>query len=207
MKRPILVLSALALATVAGVGITALPTAYASQPEKAAAAPGVFSVDTTHSSLIYKIKHQDVAYFYGRFNDVNGAFKLDPASPESGSVDMTVKADSVDTGNKKRDDHLRSQDFFSAKEFEKITFKSTSVKKSGENTFDVTGDFTMHGVTKQITVPVEFTGAATGRRGQIAGIHTTFTIKRSDYGMDFMQGKGLGDEVTITASLEGGAAG
>ena len=203
MKRQILAFSAFALVSVAGVAVVTAPSrANAPAP---AASRAALQIDTAHSSLLFKIKHKDVAWFYGRFGDVKGTFDLDPANAAGGSIEVTVKAESIDSGNQKRDEHLRSPDFFSAKEFETMTFKSTSVKKTGEHTFDVAGDFSLHGVTKQITVPVEFTGKASGQRGgDVAGIHTTFTIKRSDYGMSYMQGGGLGDEVTIIASLEGG---
>ena len=186
--------------TIAGLGSG--PVALAS-PAAMQAGPAAYSVDTGHSSVLFRIKHNDVSWFYGRFNTFNGNFSFDPGSGEITGVDVTVDAESVDTGNKRRDDHLRSPDFFSSKEFPAISFKSTSLRKTGENTFEVTGDLSLHGVTKQITVPLEVTGAASGRRGPVAGIHSTFTFARSDYGMNFMVGAGLGDEVTIIVSLQG----
>lgn len=202
MKSRILALSAATIAAVAGIALYAVPSqATAGQAAKASAS--AFNVDGAHSSVVFKIKHNDVAWFYGRFNDLKGVFTVEP---ESGAIEITVNAESVNSGNEKRDNHLRSPDFFSSKEFPTITFVSKSLKKTGETTFDATGDLTLHGVTKEITVPVEVTGRGEGRRGEIAGLHTTFTINRADYGMGYMQGRGLGDDVTLIVALEGGAA-
>jgi polyisoprenoid-binding protein YceI len=210
MNRSVLAVSTLVLTALAGVAIGwapqqgQQPAGRPSEQPSAAASAGSFSVDPVHSSLLFKIKHNDVAWFYGRFTDFKGSFAM---GPDAGAVQLTVNTESIDTGAKKRDDHLRSQDFFSATEFPTITFSSNSVKKTGENTYEATGDFTLHGVTKQITVPIEQTGKAKGPRGgELAGMQSMFTIKRSDYGMEFMQGKGLGDEVTIIASFEGRSA-
>jgi polyisoprenoid-binding protein YceI len=172
-------------------------------PAPVAADAASYSLDTSHSSVLFKIKHNDVSWFYGRFNGFDGHFSFDPQSRELSGVEVTVQAESVDTGNKKRDDHLRSPDFFSAKEFPAISFRSASVRRTGENTFEASGDLSLHGVTRQITVPVELTGAASSRRGPVAGIHSTYTFNRSDFGMNFMIGGGLGDEVTIIVSLQG----
>jgi polyisoprenoid-binding protein YceI len=118
------------------------------------------------------------------------------------NFDVTVKVDKLDTANAKRDQHLKSSDFFNAKQFPDIEFKSTGVKSTGDKTFDVTGDLTLHGVTKSITVPMTFVGAATTPMGARAGFDATFTIKRSDYGMNFMPGM-VGDDVTLMINLEG----
>jgi polyisoprenoid-binding protein YceI len=208
MMKSLVVLGAVAVTMLA----TTVATRFSSPAIAAVPAPSLraaATIDTVHSSLLFKIKHQDVAWFYGRFNEFSGTYALDPENADSGSVNLTIQAESVDTGNKKRDDHLRSQDFFSAREFPTITFQSSSVRKTGDNTFEATGDLSLHGITKEITVPVEFTGKKAGQRGELSGVHATFAIKRSDYGMNFMVGSGLGDEVTIIVSLEGrgGSAG
>ena len=97
----------------------------------------------------------------------------------------------------------RAEDFFNAEEFPSIEFKSKRVsKKKDSDVFEVTGDLTMHGVENELSCQVELTGQAETQRGTKAGFETTFTIKRSDFGMDYMVGKGLGDEVRVTLSLE-----
>lgn len=174
----------------------------------AARAADAFKVDAVHSAVVYRIKHMDVSYHYGRFDQVEGTFLLDKDNPSASVISITVPVDSVNSGNGGRDGHLKKADFFSVKEFPTITFKSTKVAAKGESggypAFEVTGDLTLHGVTKPVTVEVRHTGQGKGQKGEVAGLETTFTIKRSDYGMNFMVGKGLGDDVTITVSLEGG---
>jgi polyisoprenoid-binding protein YceI len=176
----------------------------AAAPAAAAAKTGAYKVDSGHSSMAFNIKHMNVAYFYGRFDKISGSFDLNKAKPEASTLEVTIDADSISTANDKRDGHLKSQDFFSTKEFSTLTFKSKSVKSAGENKYEVTGDLTLRGQTKPLTVTVEDTGRGAGRTGEVAGLRTTFTIKRSDFGMNFMVGKGLADEVEITVSLEGG---
>ena len=140
--------------------------------------------------------------FYGRFNDVSGTVVLDKADPSKSSVELTIPVESVDTHNEKRDQHLKSPDFFNAKQFPVMTFKSKQVESSGD-TYKVTGDFTLHGVTKPLTLEIKKVGEGKGMEGEIrGGGETHFTIKRSDYGMNFMQGP-LGDEINIVVSLEG----
>lgn len=164
-----------------------------------------YEIDSVHSSAIFRIKHFEASYFYGRFNDITGTVVHDEANPAGSSVEVTIKADSVMTGNGKRDEHLKSQDFFNAAEFPVLSFKSKGVKKgSGKGELEVTGDLTIHGVTKPLTTKVSHTGTGKGRGGEVAGFETVFTIKRSDFDMKFMVGP-LGDEVQVTISLEAGS--
>jgi polyisoprenoid-binding protein YceI len=204
MRRTILA-SVVAVAALSGLGAglaSGLLPATAAVPQSAS--PKTYDVDAVHSAILYKVKHLNASWSYGRFNKFSGKFLLDPKEPANSVIDVTVDVDSIDSGNEKRDNHLRSQDFFSAKEFSTITFKSTSVKKKDDKTFEVTGDLTLHGQKKPLTVTVDLVGAGPGARGgEVAGIHSVFTIKRSDFGMNFMVGP-LGDEVTMTVSLEGG---
>ncbi len=168
------------------------------------AAPKAYSVDTVHSTVLFRVKHLNASWAFGRFNDVTGTFLFDAETPANSSLDITIKAESVDTASENRDKHLRSPDFFSSKEFPVITFKSTAVRKTATDSYEVVGDLTFRGVTKAITTSIEQTGAGPGMRGgEIAGMLTTFTIKRSDFGIDYMP-QALGDDVTVTVSLEGG---
>ena len=164
-----------------------------------------FKVDSTHSTLIFRVKHMNASYAYGRFNAISGEFAIDEANPAASSFNFTIKTDSVDTADAKRDAHLKNADFFNAAQFPTITFKSKTVKAAGKGAYDVTGDLTLHGVTKPITVKVEHTGTSKGMGGAtIAGIESTFTLKRSEFGMKNMVGP-VGDDVTVTLSAEGGA--
>lgn len=193
------------LAGITGVGAIAAGRPEAAAPAKAAPiGEGAFTVDAVHSAVIYRVKHLNVSQSYGRFNDISGTFNFDAAKPEASSLDVTVKTESVDSGNEKRDAHLKSQDFFSAKEFPEISFKGKSFKKVADDKFDVQGDLTLHGVTKPLTVSVNVVGTGPGMRGgEVAGIEARFTVKRTDFGVNYMAGKGLGEDVDMIVSLEG----
>lgn len=172
-------------------------------PAPAGAAPATYKVDPVHSSNVFRIKHNNVANFYGRFKEMSGSVNWDDADPTASSLKVEIPAASVDTGAGARDNHLKSPDFFNAAQFPTISFVSSSVTKSADNTYKVSGDLTLHGVTKPVTVDLVKTGAGKdGRSGKdLIGLETTFTVKRTDYGMDFMVGP-LGDDVQIIVSLE-----
>ncbi len=163
-----------------------------------------YEIDSVHSSVIFRAKHMGVTYNYGRFNEFSGNITLDNTDISKSMVEFEVKTASVDTGNAKRDQHLRSPDFFNAKQFPVITFKSTNVSaKSGkENMLEVTGDFNLHGVKKSITIDVEITGEKKSKQvGEIIGFHSTFNINRSEYGFDFAL-DAVNDDIQITVSVE-----
>ncbi len=160
-----------------------------------------FKIDPVHSSIIFGIKYFGTD-FYGRFNDVSGKVVLDKADPSKSSVELTIPVESVDTKYEKRDQHLKSPDFFNAKQFPMIVFKSKSVEASGD-TYKVTGELLLHGVTKPLTLEMKKGTEEKGMEGEIrGGGETRFTVKRSDFGMNFMQGP-LGDEVAMIVSVAG----
>ncbi len=162
-----------------------------------------YSVDTAHTYVMFRVKHLGVGYSYGRFNGPAGKFVFDEASPSNSSIEMQVKADDIDTNVDKRDSHLKSADFFNAAEHPAISFKSTSVKKISDDMYEVAGDFTLLGKTRPVTMKAKDTGAGKDPWGKYRrGFETTFTIKRSEYGMNFML-NGVSDEVDITVSVEG----
>ena len=139
--------------------------------------------------------------FYGRFNELEGTIDWDAeAGP---SFDVSIKIESVDSGNEALDRHLKNADFFDAKQFPTMTFKSTGAKKMGDN-WKVMGEMTMHGVTKAVEVDMEFVGRADVGRGDRVGFETTFTVNRSDFGMNWgVENGALGDATKIIVSLEG----
>ncbi len=171
-------------------------------PASLTRAADTYKIDSVHSSVAFSALHLGITNFYGRFNEVAGDVVFDKENPAKSSVNVTVQTESIDTHNPKRDQHLKSPDFFNSKQFPAITFKSNKVEGSGDS-FKVTGDFTLHGVTKPITVEFKKLGEGKGMQGEMrAGGETKFTIKRSEYGMNFMPG-GVGDEITVMLSLEG----
>jgi polyisoprenoid-binding protein YceI len=170
-----------------------------------APAADTYKIDPVHATAIFRINHFGSSFVYGRFDDVEGTFTVDEQKPEDVMFDVTIKADSIDTNSAARDKHLKSADFFSVNEFPTLTFKSTSVKSAGDKKYDVTGDLTIHGVTKSVNASVDFVGTADGtqmKMGFRAGYEAHLTIKRSDFGMDKLVGP-VGDEVQLIVSLEG----
>ena len=161
-----------------------------------------WQVDPVHSAIFFKVKHLGAAWAYGLIHAPTGKIVFDPSNPTASSLEVTAKVANIDTGNSNRDTHLKSNDFFAGGQHPNITFKSTSWKPAGENKFEVTGELTLRGETKPLTVTLEFTGTGKDRQGtDVAGFETTFTIKRSDFGVNGAQG-GVGDEVTLSVSLE-----
>lgn len=170
-----------------------------------------YNVDASHSEVSFQIRHL-VTQVRGRFNDFQGTINLNPQKMTDSTVELRIKAASIDTANADRDKHLRSADFFDVEKFPEIVFKSTSIKATGKDTYAVTGNFTMHGVTKQITLPVTFLGTARDPWGNDkAGFETTGTLDRKDYGIVWNAaldagGAILGDEVKIAVNLEANKA-
>ncbi len=158
-----------------------------------------YKLDEAHMGFYFKINHLGFSETMGRFNKAQGTFTLDA---DKSSFDFTIDAASIDTGVEKRDDHLRSPDFFNVKQFPKLTFKSTGVTVS-DDTYSVAGDLTIHGVTRPITFQLQKIGEGDGPGGSYrSGFSTTHVIRRSDFGMDKML-PAVGDEVTMMISFEG----
>ena len=193
-RRIVLMLAALTV----GVGLIG-----ALRAQSAPAAPATYKLDGVHSMVIFRIKHLGVSYTYGRFNDVSGTVKWAGSNPAGASFDVTIKAASVDTNEPRRDQHLRGPDFFDAKQFPTIRFKSTNTEAGEGGAFKLTGNLTLHGVTQPITVTFQQIGEGKDPWGGYrAGFESTFKIKRSDFGMTKIL-NAAGDEVTLMVSLEG----
>jgi polyisoprenoid-binding protein YceI len=170
-------------------------TATCAQPTK-------YSIDNTHTSVIFGIGHLNLSYTYGRFNKVGGEFTLDPGDPTKSQFKVTIDAASVDTNNAERDEHLRSAEFLEVTKFPTLEFESSSATKT-EKGFDVVGKMTIHGVSKEITVSLTKVGEGSTPFGDYrAGFLTQFTLKRSDYDMKNLL-NAVGDDVSITLSFEG----
>jgi len=168
-----------------------------------ALAADTYEIDGAHSQVIFKVKHLGVSYQYGRFNDISGQVVYDEKNPAKSSVEISIKAQSADTANEKRDTHLKGPDFFNAAQFPLLTFKSKSVKKTQENAFEVTGDLTVKGVTKPLTFNFTRTGAGPDPWGKYrSGGEAAFAIRRSDFGITYMP-DALGDEVQLLLTFEG----
>lgn len=178
----------------------ALSLGFALAPALTAA--DTYAVDPVHTVALFKVKHLGVSHSYGRFNDIAGSIVYDAANPSASKVDITIQAASIDTFNQKRDAHLTGPDFFDAKQFPTLTFVSTGFKKVADQNYEVTGNFTLHGVTKPLTLTVVKVGEGKDPwNGYRIGFDATFTIKRSEFGITKML-DGIGDEVAITFATE-----
>ena len=170
----------------------------------ARAAVESYVIDPVHSSLGFTIRHF-VSKVPGTFTKTTGTITVDRENLEKSSVDAVIEVGSVTTANEKRDNHLKSPDFFDVANFGTATFKSKSWKKTGDNTFDVTGDLNLHGVTKEVVLHTTLLGFGPGARGaQLSGWEATTILKKSDFGVTgpAMLSKTLGDEVKITIGIE-----
>jgi len=169
-------------------------------PLAAVAQPVTYKVDPVHSGVSFTIRHF-VSEVERRYKDYAGTIKYDAQHTADSSVQFTVQAASIDTGNESRDKDLRSDGYFSVEKFPTLSFFSTKVTPKGSNSFDVTGNLTIKGVTKTITIPASFLVEMKTPMGQRAGFRSAFTIKRSDYGVS--GGAGIvGDDVNITIRVE-----
>ena len=172
------------------------------------AAPQTYVVDSPHSEADFSVRHM-MSKVTGKFDDFAGTINLDRANPGASSVEFTIKTASINTGDADRDKHLRTPDFFDAAKNPEITFKSTSIKPSKtKNVYDVTGDLTMRGVTKRVTLPVEFLGFQKDPWGnERAGFALETTLNRKDYGINWNKsldngGFLVGDDVKVSINLE-----
>ena len=167
------------------------------------AADYVVDKEGQHAFVDFKISHLGYSFITGTFKDIDGKFSFDAAKPEDSKIEFNVHTASVFTNNAERDKHISSKDFLNASKFGKATFVSTSVKSTGANTADVTGDLTLLGVTKPVVVKATFLGEGKDPWGGYrAGFEGTTSIKRSDFGKQ----KDLGpksDAVELYVSFEG----
>ncbi len=147
---------------------------------------GDYTLDLAHTRIGFSARHAMVTKVRGQFNEFTGSAFLDAENPANSKVEITIKAASVDTRNADRDAHLRSNDFFAMEEYPEITFRSTHVEQASEDEYYVTGDLTIRGTTKPVTVNFQLTGAAADPWGNFrVGFEGQTTINRKDWGVSF----------------------
>lgn len=166
-----------------------------------------YVIDKDHSKISFEVAHLVISTVTGEFKKFKGTFKFNPKDFSKTELDATAETASVDTSVKKRDDHLKSADFFDAKKYPTMTFKSKSAKKTGDNTFDLLGDITIRGVTKPTTFKVTYKGEIKAKDKITLAFKGTTEINRKDFGVNFQNiveaGPVVGDTVTINISCEG----
>jgi polyisoprenoid-binding protein YceI len=178
-----------------------LPAALSS----AALANETYKFDQSQSTIGFKV-HQFLGTTNGRFTKFSGEIDIDREHPEKSSVSAKIDVRSIDTGIQKRDDHLRSADFFNVAKFPEITFKSRSVKQTGPQSGDILGDFTMHGVTRPVTLHVKLPSLLSNEAKQTRWVVTAEPLKRREFNLMFSQGaeavSGISQTVAINIEVE-----
>jgi polyisoprenoid-binding protein YceI len=173
----------------------------------AAATTTTYNIDKAHSEATFQVRHL-LTKVRGRFSDFAGTIQYDEARPENSVVEFTIQATSIDTSEKDRDTHLRSADFFEVEKFQTLTFQSRSIARKGTNQFNLTGDLTLHGVTRQVSLDVEFLGKAKDPWGnERIAFEAETTVNRKDFGLHWNAaletgGFLVGDEVKISLSVQ-----
>jgi polyisoprenoid-binding protein YceI len=166
-----------------------------------------FTIDKAHSEVHFQVRHL-ITKVRGRFTDFNGVVVFNPSRPDLSSVTLTIDARSVDTSAADRDQHLRSDDFFAVDTFPTLTFTSTRVSRKSDESYEVAGALTIRGVTKEVTLPVQFLGEGKDPWGNVrVGFETELTINRKDFGLLWNAaletgGFLVGDDVKITVSAQ-----
>lgn len=163
-----------------------------------------WKLDPVHCMAVFRIQHMGAGMFWGTFNDVSGSVTYNEDDSVAPVFTVTVAVDSIGTGTAKLDKTLKGPQFFNAKEWEAITFVSKSAERVAEKKWNITGDLSMHGETKTITALVEVTGVIGNPVQKKAGFEATFSIKRSDFGMNWgVKNNAVGNEVKLVVALEG----
>lgn len=165
-------------------------------------APEIYKIDPAHSFVTFSISHVGFSFLQGRFDEVSGEFTYDPAKPSANTVDTRVATTSVDTNHAERDKHLRSKDFLDAQSFPLATFKTTSFEPNGDDGV-LTGNLTLHGVTKPVKLDLKFVGAGKDRYGNYRRGYITHTvIKRADWGISYNFGPAA-ESMELQFAMEG----
>ena len=176
-------------------------------PTKTIVPAGTWTVDPAHSKAGFSVKHMGVSTVRGEFREFEGSLEIGE-DLSSATVRGSVRAASVDTSEAQRDEHLRSADFFDVEQFPELRFESSSIEQLDEDTFRITGDLTLHGVTLELELEAEVEGTGTGPDGsERIGLGVTGQLSRGDYGMKFNQALGSGnvmvsDKVKLALDIE-----
>lgn len=166
-----------------------------------------YDIDPAHSTIGFAVKHLMVSVVRGGFNEFNGSIDFDSKDPSAFKADLTIQTQSINTNVSKRDTHLKSPDFFNADKFPTITFASKKLTPQSSG-YAITGDLTMHGVTKEITIPVSISGPIKSPFGtQVIGLSGEITINRQDYGVSWSKNLDSGglvvdDNVKVIVEIE-----
>lgn len=174
----------------------------------ASAEAATYNIDPAHTTVGFRIRHMGIAFVEGEFDEFEGTINYDPSDLSATRANVTVQTASIDTDVERRDDHLRSADFFEVETYPTMTFTTTGVQPTGQNTFRLIGDLTIKGTTKEVVFDVDAAGPIPIENGQRVGFHATTTIDRRDFGIDWgseLPGgiPAVGNQVQLVLDVEG----
>ena len=177
-------------------------------PRSVAAETAEWALDGSHSRIGFSVSHMVVSSVSGRFKQFSGKVELDDADPTKSHVDISIKTESIDTDEAKRDEHLRSPEFFDAKKFPTLSFRSTKIAKAGGKKYKLAGDLTIHGVTKAVTLDAELSDPVKSPWGKmVRSVKLAGKVKRGDFGLKWNKtldagGVLVGEDVTLDIQVE-----
>jgi polyisoprenoid-binding protein YceI len=211
-RRPFVAVAVLATAASLAAPLAAQQGAAPAAPQgapqvqQAPLPPNGWRFDLGHSAVTFRVRHLGISWVNGRFNTWNGTLVYDPANPAAASVSVRIQTNSVDTENERRDNDIRSGNYLAVDSFPEMTFVSRKVEKVDDTHLRVTGDLTIRGVTKPVTLATEVTGMMPGQRAKRIAFTATTTIDRMDYGVVFNRltegAQIVGNEIRITIDIE-----
>jgi len=175
-----------------------------------AAGMSTYTVDPVHTNAIFKIRHAGVTNFYGRFDQVDGTIEYDGDDISNSTMSFKIPVKSVNTNSKTRDGHIQDAEFFNQRQFKYITFESTSIEANSEDDFTLTGNLTLHGITKEITATLQEVRTGQFRDRDVLGFEARFSIQRSDFEImkylakDLSDSGALGNTVDLIVAVEAG---
>ncbi len=186
MTRSIVTACLLAAAAVAAPTIAQTPKELPGKADPSRVTAGIYKADSAHTQILFSVNHLGFNVYHGIFGDASGTLTLDPAKPSAAKVDIEIPMSGISTTSAKLTEHLKGPDFFDATKFPTGKFQSTSVQASGTDA-TITGNLTLKGVTKPVTLKTKFTGAGKGPMNQLETVafEATTTIKRSDFGINY----------------------
>jgi polyisoprenoid-binding protein YceI len=162
-----------------------------------------FEIDTSHAGISFSVKHMMISNAKGTFNTFQGTLDYDMATKTLTAAEGVIETASIDTNNKKRDDHLKNADYFNVEKYPKMTFKSSSVKKTGEGTFEVSGVLNLLGVDHKVVIPVTINGPVKGRKDStLIGLECNTVLNRRTIGITHSPSTMIADEVKISIEAE-----
>ncbi len=191
------------LLAVGVAGVTLFPQPRAAEAAVLQEAKG-YAVDPVHSTIVFSAIYMGQSPFFGMFTQYSGSLSYDGSDPASLEVDVVAPMESIDTHNEQRDGHLKAPDWFKAAEYPTVRFVGSGASDNGDGTMTMQGELTLAGETKPIAVTLKQLASGQTPRGDRMGIGGTFTIKRSDFGVNTMMGdSGISDEITLHFGIQG----